>query len=342
MTFTLNELAKHVDGQVDGDGECNIEGVGTLQGAQAGQISFLSNSRYGKFLSNTKASAVIINERYQSKCPVNAVIVDDPYSAYAIIASLLHPGKPVSPKGIHASAVISDTARIHDQAIIGPLCVIEDDVTLHAGVIIGPGCVIGRQSSIGEDSRLEANVTIWHDTQIGKRALIHSGVVIGADGFGIAEQKNGHWIKVPQLGRVCIGNDVEVGANTCIDRGALGDTVIEEGVKLDNLIQIAHNVHIGAHTVIASSTAIAGSAKIGKNCKIAGAVGIVGHLEITDNVVVTGMSMVSKSITEPGVYSSGTLLEKNSSWHKNAIRMKQLDDIARKVKKLGSEQSSDQ
>jgi len=339
--FTLNELARHVDGQVYGDGECKIKGVGTLQDAHTGQISFLSNPRYSRQLSSTRASAVIIEERHKLKCFVNAIFVDDPYSAYARIALLLNPEERSSQGRVDASAVVSEKANIHPQAVIGPLCVIEDEVTLHAGVNIGPGCVICKHSVIDEGSRLEANVTIWHDTQIGKRALIHSGVVIGTDGFGIAEQSDGSWIKVPQLGRVRLGDDVEVGANTCIDRGALNDTVIEDGVKIDNLIQIGHNVHIGAHTVIAASTAIAGSAKIGKNCKIAGCVAIAGHLEITDNVIITGRSTVLKSITKPGIYSSGTLLETNSTWHKNVIRLKQLDELAKRVAKLESDKSPD-
>ncbi len=338
MTFTLNELAKQVNGQVIGDSQCVINRVATLERARAGQIAFLSNSKYRKHLKNTKASAVIINEADKVGCLVNAIVVDDPYVAYAIIATYLNPPLLSEQTGIHPSAVVSDSANIHDQVWIGPQCVVEDDVTLHSGTIIGPGCLIGKHSTLGEGCRLDANVTIWHDTQIGKRALIHPGVVIGADGFGIAKQKNDQWIKVPQLGRVCIGDDVEIGANTTIDRGALEDTVIGDGVKLDNLIQVAHNVHIGQHTVVVACSAIAGSAKIGKNCRIAGAVGIVGHIEITDNVTVTAMSMVTHSITEPGVYSSGTLLEKNSAWQKNAVRIKQLDKIARKINELDSKQ----
>jgi len=330
MTVALNELAKHVNGRVIGDAQCEINGVGTLEGAQSGQIAFLSNPKYRKHLKNTKASAVIIEEADKQNCSVNAIVVDDPYVAYAVIAACLNPIAPCIP-GIHPSAVISDLAKIHDLAWIGPQCVVEDNATIAAGAIIGPGCLIGKHSTVGEGSRLDAHVTIWHDTQIGKRTLIHPGVVIGSDGFGIAKQKNQPWIKVPQLGRVCIGDDVEIGANTTIDRGALDDTVIMNGVKIDNLVQIGHNAYIGEHTAIAACAAIAGSAKIGKNCKIAGAVGIAGHLEIADNVTITAMSMVNKSIIEPGVYSSGTLLEKNNTWRKNAVRIKQLDIIARKV-----------
>lgn len=334
MAFTLNELAEYVDGQVIGNGECKVSEVGVLAKAQPGQISFLSNPAYRKYLTTTNASAVILKESDKSACNVNAIIVSNPYLAYAKIAALLYPDQLLAESGIHATAVINQTAQIHSKASIGPHCVIEDGVNIDEGVVIGAGCVIGKHTSLDEGCRLEANVTIWHDTQIGKRALIHPGVVIGADGFGIAEDKDGKWIKVPQLGRVIIGDDVEIGSNTTIDRGALEDTIIENGVKLDNLVQVAHNVRIGANTVVAACTAIAGSAKIGKNCKIAGAVGIVGHLEITDNVTITAMSMVRKSITQPGVYSSGTLLEKNDDWHKNAVRIKQLDKLVRKLGKL--------
>lgn len=337
MTFTLDELSRKVNGKLSGDPACEIDSVGELSSARPGQISFLSNPAYRQYLASTRASVVILTKADRDSCPVNSIVVDDPYLAYAHIANLLHPAEKQAMSGIHPSAVVSETAKIHQSVNIGPLCTIDEGVIIQANVVIGPGCVIGRQVNIGEASRLEGNVTIWHDTQIGKHCLIHSGVVIGADGFGIVQQKDGKWINIPQLGNVTIGNDVEIGANTTVDRGALNDTVLEDGVKIDNLCQIAHNVHIGANTVIASSTAIAGSAKIGNNCKIAGCVGIVGHIEITDNVVITAMSMVTKSINNPGVYSSGMLLEENKHWHKNAVRFKQLDKIAKQVKKLSPE-----
>ena len=337
MTFTLDELSRKVNGELSGDPACAIDSVGELSCAVSGQISFLSSASFRQYLASTKASAVILTKVDKECCPVNSIVVDDPYLAYAQIANLLHPAEKQTESGIHPSAVISESATIHKSATIGPLCVLDEDSVIEANVIIGPGCVIGRRVTLKEASRLEANVTIWHDTQIGKQCLIHSGVVIGADGFGIAQQKDGKWINIPQLGKVVIGNDVEVGANTTIDRGALTNTVLEDGVKIDNLCQIAHNVHIGVNTVIASSTAIAGSAKIGSNCKIGGCVGIVGHLEITDNVVITGMSMVSRSISKPGIYSSGMLLDDNKRWNKNAVRFKQLDELAKQVKKLSSE-----
>ena len=202
-----------------------------------------------------------------------------------------------------------------------------------AGCDIGPGCVIGKGVEIAENTRFIANVTVCHGTKIGRRVILHPGVVIGADGFGLARDGE-RWYKVPQIGGVILGDDVEIGANTTVDRGAIEDTVLEEGVKLDNLIQIGHNVFIGAHTAIAACTAIAGSARIGKHCAIGGCVGIVGHLEIADNVTITGMSHVSQAITKPGVYSSGTPLEENSKWHRNFVRLKQLDEMARRLKSV--------
>jgi UDP-3-O-[3-hydroxymyristoyl] glucosamine N-acyltransferase len=332
ITRTLAELALHVDGQVQGDGAAVISGIGTLQSARAGQISFLANSRYRKFLQSTQASAVIVAQDYAAECPSNALIVANPYVAYARIANLFV-GSLVCENGVHASAVVSASAHLGARVTIGPHSVIGEGAVLGDDVWIGAGCVLGRNVAIGADSRLEANITLWHGTQIGQRGLIHPGAVIGADGFGLAND-NGVWIKVPQLGCVRIGDDVEIGANTTIDCGALEDTIIEDGVKLDNLIQIGHNVHIGAHTAIAACTAIAGSTKIGKYCGIGGTVGIVGHLEIADRVQITGMSMVTKSITDAGVYSSGTPLEPNSHWHKNFARFKHLDEMWRRIKHL--------
>lgn len=334
MTFTLDELSRKVNGRVAGDPDCNIQGVGILSSAQPGQISFLANPAYRKFLSSTQASAVILTEKDKDICTVNAIIVDDPYLAYAKVASILCPDQEPPVAGIHTSTVCDDSAQIDQSASIGPQCSIGKGAIIKKGVVIGPGCVIGKHCHIDAGTILEANVTIWHDTQIGKHCIIHSGAVIGADGFGIAQQKDKTWIKVPQLGKVQIGDNVEIGSNTTVDRGALDNTVLEDGVKIDNLCQVAHNVFIGKNTVIASSTAIAGSAQIGKNCKIAGCVGIVGHIEIADDVVITAMSMVTKSIDKPGVYSSGMLLEENSVWRRNAVRFKQLDEIAGKVKKL--------
>lgn len=338
MKYTLEELADIVSGQVKGDASCIIEGVATLQNAKNTQITFLTNPSYRKLLATTSAGAVVMSESDATDCPVNAIISKNPYAAYAKIAALLSPAE-IFKAGIHAAAIIDKTAVISSSASIAASVVIEQGATIADGVRIGPGCVVQKNSIIGAETVLTANVTVAHSCIIGARNLIHPGVVIGADGFGQAMDQ-GNWIKVPQLGRVVIGDDVEIGANTTIDRGAIEDTVIEDNVKLDNQIQIAHNVKIGAHTAIAGCSAIAGSTKIGKHCRIAGMVGIVGHLEITDNVTVTAMSLVTHSIKEPGVYSAGTPLEPNLQWRKNTLRFKQLDDMAKRLKALEKKISS--
>lgn len=332
MAKSLAELASLVNGSVIGDASCQIEGVATLAKAERRHISFLSNALYKKFLKTTAAGAVILTRDNASSCQTNALVVNDPYVSYAKIAAQLNPTPLVAP-GIHPSAVIANSASIAASAAIGAQCVIGENVVIEDGVSVGPGCVIEHDCRVGKDSRLIARVTLCHATVLGERCLVHPGVVIGSDGFGVAND-HGIWIKVPQLGAVRIGSDVEIGANTTIDRGALDDTVIEDGVKLDNLIQVAHNVVIGAHTVIAGCVGIAGSAVIGKHCGIGGGVGILGHLQIADGVQVTAMSMVTKSIKSPGVYSSGVPLQTNQDWHKNAVRYKQLDEMAKKLKEL--------
>jgi len=339
---TLGQLAEHVGGRVHGDAACEITGVATLQNARRGDISFLANPRYAKYLAATAASAVILAEEYRAVCPANALVVADPYLSYARIAALLSPPAAMQ-YGRHPSAVIDPGSAVDPSAWIGPHCVIEAGVEIGANVWVGPGCVIARNSRIGAGSRLVANVSVCHGSRIGRRTVIHPGVVIGSDGFGLAKD-GGHWHKVPQLGAVTIGDDVEIGANTTIDRGALDDTVIEDGVKLDNQIQVAHNVYIGAHTAIAGCTGIAGSARIGARCTIGGGVGIVGHTEIADDVHITGMSFVAHSIRKSGIYSSGTPLEPNQEWRRNYARFHHLDDMARRLRHLESliKESTDQ
>lgn len=338
MKYTLGELAEHVSGKVKGDASCVIESVGTLQHADSSQISFLTNPSYRKQLAISQAGAVIMSASDAENCSLNALISDNPYAAYAKIAALLSPGETYL-AGIDSSAHIAADVQISESASIAAGVVIESGVMIAEGVRIGPGCVVQKNVKIGVDTVLTANINVAHDCKIGARNLIHPGVVIGADGFGQAMDK-GQWIKVPQLGSVVIGDDVEIGANTTIDRGAIENTIIEDNVKLDNQIQVAHNVIIGAHTAIAGCTAIAGSTKIGKHCRIAGMVGIVGHLQITDNVTVTAKSLVSGSIKQAGVYSAGTPLELNRQWRKNTIRFKQLDDMAKRLNKLEKQLSS--
>lgn len=332
VALTLKELAQKVGGEVVGSGEVRIAGVSTLLNAAPDRISFLANPSYKRHLRDTKAGAVIANRDDADDSPVPVLVSQNPYLTYARVAALLYP-EPSVPAGVHPSAVVADDAQLGAGVWIGPHAVIESGAVIDAGCFVGPGCVIGAGTRIGANGRLVANVTVLHDCVIGQRALFHPGVVIGADGFGIANDR-GTWIKVPQVGRVVIGDDVELGANTTVDRGAIEDTVIHDGVKIDNQVQIAHNVQIGAHTAIAGCAGVAGSAKIGSHCAIAGGVGIAGHLEIVDGVQVTAMALVTKSITEPGVYSSGTPLQPNNEWHRNFVRFRKLDEMARRLRAL--------
>ncbi|MDC9725333.1 MAG: UDP-3-O-(3-hydroxymyristoyl)glucosamine N-acyltransferase [Gammaproteobacteria bacterium] len=330
--WSLDEIANHVGGVVQGELDYQIASIATLQNAGNQQISFLSNKKYKRYLAKTSAGAVIVSSDMASFVPSNAIIVDDPYVAYAKIASLLNPAKQ-RPSGIHPSASIATDSDIASSASIAAQVVIGSGVTIADNVVIGSGCVILDNVSIGESSQLVANVTLCGDVTVGKRAIIHPGVVIGADGFGIANDK-GKWINVPQVGGVVIGDDVDIGANTTIDRGAIEDTIIGNGVKLDNQIQVGHNTVIGENTVIAGCVGIAGSTIIGKNCIIGGGVGLGGHLELVDGVLLTGMTMVTKSIKEPGSYSSGIPAEETHKWHKNVIRYRQMDKLTERVKQL--------
>lgn len=330
--MNLAALAHHLNAQLQGDPALAVDSVATLQNAQPGQLSFLANSRYRRYLSDTRATAVILAPEDATLCPVAMLIVSQPYLAYAKAAALLNPPLTYSP-GIAPNATIDPSAVVDVSASIAAGAVIEAGARIAARVRVGPNCVIAMDVHIGEDTVLVANISLGAQTRIGQRCLIHPGVVIGSDGFGLA-QENGRWIKVPQLGAVRIGDDVEIGANTTIDRGALENTVIEDGVKLDNQIQIAHNVRIGAHTAIAGCTGIAGSTQIGKRCTIGGGVGIAGHLRIGDDVHLTGMTFVTKSIEQAGLYSSGIPADTNAHWQRNVVRFRQLDRLARRIKAL--------
>ncbi len=329
---TLGELARLVGGRVVGDDSICIEGVATLANATPRQISFLANPRYQKQLQETRAAAVILSESELSHCRVNALVTDKPYISYARIAALFVPAL-TEKSGIHPAACVSADATIHETAWIGPNCSVEAGVTIGANCRLGPGCFIGENSTIGENCLLVGNVSICHGVRIGCRNIIHPGVVIGSDGFGFANEQ-GQWLKVPQLGGVVTGNDVEIGANTTIDRGALDDTVIEDGVKLDNQIQIAHNVRIGAHTAIAGCVGISGSTRVGCRCAIAGGVGIAGHLDIADDVTITAMSLVVKSISKSGAYSSGIPVEQNRLWNRRLVHFRRLDEMASRLKSV--------
>jgi UDP-3-O-[3-hydroxymyristoyl] glucosamine N-acyltransferase len=316
-----------------GSRDARVHGVATLAGAGTGQVAFLANPAYRKQLPDTHASAVVLHAEDAAHCPVSCLISADPYASFAKIAALFE-AAATAEVGIHPSAVVSPSARVSEHASIGPHASIGARSVVAAGAIIGPACVVGEDCVIGTDCMLAARVTLVTRVRLGQRVRIHSGAVIGADGFGLAMDA-GRWLKVPQLGGVMIGNDCEIGANTCIDRGAIEDTVLEEDVRLDNQIQIGHNVVIGAHTAMAGCAAVAGSTRIGCYCLIGGGAGIVGHIEICDRVTVTAMSLVTHSIHVPGVYSSGTPLQPNREWRRNAARFKkldkQLDALARKI-----------
>jgi len=339
INHTVAALAERFELTFEGDGERVIDGVGTLAGAGASQLSFLSNSRYSTQLAATRAGVVVLSEENLPDCPTSALIARDPYVTYAKIAALFE-RLPTAPPGIHPTAVVAASARISDSASIGPCCVIEDGAVIEDGVTLGPHCIIGEQCTVGAQSRLVARVTLVTRVTLGKRVLVHPGAVIGSDGFGLAFDQD-HWIKLPQLGGVRIGDDCEIGANTTIDRGALDDTVLEEDVRLDNQIQIAHNVHVGAHTAMAGCAAVAGSAKIGRYCMIGGNAGVLGHLELADRVTITAKSLVTHSIREPGEYSSGVPLQDSRQWRKNAARFKHLDEYARRLSALEKDSNNE-
>ena len=332
VTMTLGQLAEALGATLKGSEALQITGLATLQEAGPGQLSFLANPQYRKFLDNSQAAAVLLKAADAESFTGNALIVADPYLAYARISHLFDP-KPKAVAGIHPSAVVAEDAQVDASASIGPFAVIESGARIGANVSIGAHCVIGARCVVGEGGWLAPRVTLYHDVTIGKRVVIQSGAVIGGEGFGFANEK-GVWRKIAQIGGVTIGDDVEIGVNTAVDRGALSDTRIADGVKLDNQIQIAHNVQIGEHTAMAACVGISGSTRIGKHCTIAGGVGMVGHIDVCDNVFVSGMTMVTRSITEPGAYSSGTAMQPLADWRKSAARIRQLDDMSKRLQQL--------
>ena len=332
VTMTLGQLAEALGASLKGPEALEITGLATLQEAGKGQLSFLANKQYRKFLDDSTASAVLLKAEDAEGFDGNALIVPDPYLAYARISHLFDP-KPKAVAGVHPSAVVADDAQVDASASIGPFAVIESGARIGANVTVGAHCFIGARCVIGEGGWLAPRVTLYHDVSIGKRVVIQSGAVIGGEGFGFANEK-GIWRKIAQIGGVTLGDDVEIGVNTAVDRGALSDTRIGDGVKLDNQIQIAHNVQVGDHTAMAACVGISGSTKIGKHCMIAGGVGMVGHIDVCDNVFVSGMTMVTRSITEPGGYSSGTAMQPLADWRKSAARIRQLDEMAKRLGQL--------
>jgi UDP-3-O-[3-hydroxymyristoyl] glucosamine N-acyltransferase len=332
MPVRLGELAARFGCELRGDPDTLIERVATLQEAGAGAISFLANSRYRRHLPGTRASAVVLDASTVDDCQTNALIAPNPYATYARIAQVLYP-EAASRAGRHPSAVAEGDAEIDPSAWIGPNAYVGPGAKIGARAQIGPNCVVLDHAVVGMDTRLVAHVTLCAGVQVGARCLFHPGVVIGADGFGHAPDPAGY-VKIPQVGAVLIEDDVEIGANSTIDRGAIGDTVIEHGVKIDNQVQVGHNCRIGEHTVISGCVGISGSVTIGKRCMLGGMVGVVGHLQITDDVYLTGKTMVSHSITRPGLYSGQLPFDEARRFRRNSARFQHLDELARRVRAL--------
>ena len=326
--LTLREIVERLGGEAVGEVSEPITGVSTLDSAGPRQIAFLANPKYRSRLASTGAGAVIVGPGDRDAATIPRIVTDNPYAYYARTVTLFNPEAPARP-GIHPTAQVDPAAVVAPSAEIGPYAVI-GAARIGDGARIGAGSFVGERSVIGAGTRLHPRVTIYEGCMIGDRCILHSGVVVGADGFGMARAE-GRWIKIPQVGSVVIGNDVEVGANTCIDRGALDDTVIEDGVKLDNLIQVGHNCRIGANTVIAGCTGISGSVTIGRDCMIGGGAGFVGHISICDGVTVSGMTFVTKSIRQPGTYTSGFPALPHAEWLKNAVHLRRLHTLASRI-----------
>lgn len=344
LSVTLGELVEALRAEFQseqpielrGDPATVIHRIGPLDTEQPGTLSFLSNPRYRSQLATTRASCVIVGPAAEQDAAAlpSALITSDPYRCFAAVTRWWAARvRPRPPTGVHPSAIVAPDAIVSPGASIGALSVIESGAIVEEGVVIGSHCSIGARARIGSGTRLAAQVVVGFDCVVGERCILHSGVVIGADGFGFAPHR-GRWEKIEQLGAVRIGNDVELGANTCVDRGALEDTVIEDGVKLDNLVQIAHNVHVGEHTAMAGCVGVAGSARIGKHCTVGGAGMILGHLTLADHVHVSSGTLISRSINQPGQYSGVFPFDENSAWEKNAATLRQLHALRDRIRTL--------
>ncbi len=330
--FRLGEIVDRLGGDLVGDAAVPVSRVATLENATPDAVAFLANEKYLSQLKQTRAGVVIVGESLRGSLKAAHIVTANPYAYFAHVSALFNP-PPKPPRGNHPSAIVHSGAQIHPSVHIGPLAVIEDGVVIGEGCTIGAGAYIGADVQMGTDCLIYQNVTLYDRCVIGSRVTVHSGAVIGADGFGIAMDE-GRWIKVPQVGCVRIGDDVEIGANTTIDRGAVDDTIIENGVKLDNQIQVAHNVRIGAHTAIAACVGIAGSSRIGSYCRIGGASGIAGHLVIADHVEISAHTLVTKSINKSGTYTGAYPFEPNRDWRRNAASLRQLGDLVDRVREL--------
>lgn len=333
MGYTLSDIAAHVGGELFGDPEYVVTSLGALDRADADQLTFLSNPKRADQLISCEAGAVLLRNQADADLVRNAILVRNPYLAFAQATQLFLGKAHGWSDSIHSSAVIHETATLGDNVVIGPNVTIGANANLASGCHIGPGTILGEGVKIGENSRIAANVTCYDRVVVGARCIIHSGAVIGADGFGFAPHE-GCWVKIHQLGSVIIGDDVEIGANTTVDCGAIEDTKIGNGVKIDNLVQIAHNVVIGDNSAIAGCVGIAGSTVVGKNCTIAGGAGLAGHITLADNVHITAMSLVTRSIDTPGSYSSGTALDSTQKWRKSAARLRRIESMATQISKL--------
>ena len=329
MAATLGELAARFGCELHGDRDAVVSRVGSLSSAASDAVAFLANSLYREQLAHTRAAAVILASKDRAACPVASLVHPQPYLTYARVAAWLHPPVAVAP-GVHSTAVVAASARVAASAQIDAHAVVGSDCTIGADVVIGAGTVLGTNVEVGQGTRLGPRVTLLDGVRVGARCILHSGVVIGADGFGFAPDR-GAWHKIPQVGSVVIGDDVEIGANTTIDRGTIEDTVIEDGVKLDNLVQIAHNVRLGEHTIMAAMSGVAGSTKVGKRCMIGGGVVMINQLTICDDVMFTFRSVVTRSVDEPGTYSGHLPAEEAGTWRKNAARFRKLDELASRL-----------
>ncbi|UPQ88561.1 UDP-3-O-(3-hydroxymyristoyl)glucosamine N-acyltransferase [Vibrio sinaloensis] len=329
-TLSLAELATITGGVLHGDESATVTMVAPMDKAQSGHVTFLSNPKYAKHLAQCQATVVMVKQAQRDQASGNVLVVDDPYVAFAKVAQALDT-TPAPSSDIAPSAVVAQDAKLGSNVSIGANAVIESGAELADSVVIGAGCFVGKNAKLGTNTKLWSNVSIYHEVQLGSDCLVQANTVIGSDGFGYANEK-GEWVKIPQLGSVRIGNRVEIGACTTIDRGALDDTVIEDNVILDNQIQIAHNVHIGYGTAMAGGTIVAGSTTIGKYCIIGGGSVINGHIEIADGVTITGMGMVMRGIDEKGMYSSGIPLQPNKEWRKTAARVHRIDEMNKRLK----------
>ncbi|MBE0418941.1 UDP-3-O-(3-hydroxymyristoyl)glucosamine N-acyltransferase [Pseudoalteromonas nigrifaciens] len=333
QNYTLSQIAELLSAELQGDGALEITKIATLAHARSGHIAFLANKKYRSQLEATQASAVIVSEADAPYFNGNKLIVANPYVSYAKLAQLMDTTPRSAATGIHPSAVVHPNATVSKSAAIGANTVIESNAIINDNVQIGPNSFIGEGVKIGSGTKLWSNVTIYHNVEIGSDCLLQANSVIGSDGFGYANER-GQWIKIPQLGSVIIGDKVEIGASTTIDRGALDDTIIHSNVIIDNQCQIAHNVEVNSGTAIAGCTVLAGSVTIGKNCQIGGMTAINGHMSVCDGVIITGMSMVTKSITEPGIYSSGIPHTTNKEWRKSIAHLRNLSEMKSRIKAL--------